>query len=123
MSIAEWLPRLAIAIAITGPGIPAKAQTWVTVYEQKLPSGSDLESMDWRLDAKSLVRRDKYAYINLDIQIFDRSGKRVKQRVTERGPIVGVQVDCETRKVSVGGSGWVGAEAGAMHAVVEFACR
>ena len=99
------------------------AQTWVNVYEQKLPSSSDLETMSWLVDAKSLVRRGKYAYVNLDMQLFDRAGKRVKQRATERGPIIGVQVDCETKKVSVGGSDWVGAEAGAMRALVEFACR
>lgn len=123
MRIPVWFITFAVAIAMTGSVRPVAAQTWVNVYQQTLSPGSDLESMDWLLDAKSLVRRGSFAYINLDIQIFDRTGNRVKKRATDRGPIVGVQVDCSTKMTSIGKSGWTRAERGAMAAIVEFACR
>jgi hypothetical protein len=119
--------RLAAAALgiLTTLTLPAQAQTWVKLYETKFPSGSKLESIDWLVDAKSIARQGKYAYLNLKIEVFDRDGKRVP-RVTERGSVNGhgVQVNCETKQTNQGtSSGWSTAEGGVFPLIVEFACR
>lgn len=105
--------------------LPAQAQTWVKLYETKFPSGSKLESINWLVDAKSIVRQGKYVYLNLKVEAFDRDGKRVP-RVTERGSVNGhgVQVNCETKQTNQGSSrGWSTAEGDVFPLIVEFACR
>lgn len=105
---------------------PAQAQTWVRLYETKFPHGSRLQSIDWLVDAKSVVRQGKYVYLNLKIEVFDRNGKRVP-RITERGSTNGngIQVNCETKQTNQGGPrGWSNADGSEVFAlIVEFACR
>lgn len=69
------------------------------------------------------MRQGKYVYINLKLDVFDGNGKRVS-RATERGPVNGLQVDCETKQIKQGVDDWSGVVGSSFFtAVVEFACR
>lgn len=103
--------------------LPAQAQTWIKLHETKLSPGPKSIVMDWLVDANSIVRQGKYAYINIKIDVFDGDGRRVP-RINERGPVTGDQVNCETKQVKIGANDWSGVVGDSLHeALVEFACR
>ena len=105
--------------------LPAQAQTWVKLYENKFPPGSELKRIDWLVDAKSIVRQGKYVYLNLKLEIIDRDGKSIPP-MTRRGSVTdqAVQVNCETKQTNQGTSrGWSTPKGEVFLLLVEFACR